>query len=156
MQLLTSNSNTRFAGENLPDEVKKRPLVILESPFAGKDMDERRENVEYAKLCLRDSIFEQGESPMASHVIYNYPVTNDDIPAERAEGIAAGLAWGRVADKTVCYIDRGYSRGVAYGIKNAMEQGRPVELRSLALPKVNHVATDEELLKIRQPFNVFA
>jgi hypothetical protein len=146
----------RFAGENLPDTVEKRPLVILESPFAGKNMNERRENVAYAKDCLRDSIFKHGESPMASHVIYNYPVTDDDIPKERAEGIAAGLAWGRVADKTVCYIDRGYSRGVAYGIKNAMEQNRPVEIRSLSKPETNHVATDEELLRIRKPFNVFA
>jgi hypothetical protein len=146
----------RFGGENVPEKIEKRPLVILESPFAGKDMAERAENVEYAKACLRDSIFQHGESPIASHVLYNFPVTDDDIPTERAQGIAAGLAWGRVADKTVCYIDRGYSRGVAYGIKSAMEEGRPVEVRSLEHPEQNHIANAEELKRIREPFNLFA
>lgn len=102
-------------------------LVIVESPFAG-DVDA---NIAYARAAIRDCLL-RGEAPIASHLLYTQPgVLNDDIPEERARGIDAGLAWGRVADATVVYIDRGMSRGMKYGIANAEAAGRPIEYRTL-------------------------
>lgn len=74
----------------------------------------------------------RGEAPIASHLLYTQPgVLQDGDPFERQWGIDAGLAWGRVADATVVYIDRGISRGMNLGIVAAMAAGRPVEYRSL-------------------------
>ena len=50
---------------------------------------------------------------------------------ERRMGIEAGLLIGRLASRTVVYIDRGISPGMEYGIKRAEDEGRPVEYRSL-------------------------
>ncbi len=102
-------------------------LVILESPYAG-DVEA---NVEYARACLRDCLL-RGEAPIASHLLYTQPgVLNDNEPAERQQGIDAGLAWRRVADASVVYTDRGISRGMQYGIDAATAVGIPVEMRKL-------------------------
>ncbi len=102
-------------------------LVIIESPFAG-DVES---NVEYARACVRDSLT-RGEAPIASHLLYTQPgILRDDNPAERQWGIDAGLAWGRAAEATVVYIDRGLSNGMKYGIQRAEQDGRPIEYRQL-------------------------
>lgn len=103
-------------------------LVILESPYAG-DIDA---NVSYARAAIRDAL-SRGEAPIASHLLYTQPgVLIDEIEAERQWGIDAGLAWGRVADATVVYTDRGTSRGMEYGIAAAKAAGRPIEYRTIA------------------------
>lgn len=105
-------------------------LVILESPYAG-DVDA---NVTYARRALADSLH-RGEAPIASHLLYTQPgVLDDTIPAERALGIDAGLAWGRVADATVMYADRGITPGMQHGIDRAAAEGRVVEIRYLDQP----------------------
>ena len=58
-------------------------------------------------------------------------ILDDGIPSERQWGIDAGLAWRRVADASVVYIDRGISKGMEYGILAAIEAGKPVEFRTL-------------------------
>jgi hypothetical protein len=101
--------------------------VILESPYSG-DVDA---NVAYARRCLHDCLV-RGEAPIASHLLFTQPgVLDDTIPEERAAGIAAGLAWVRVADATVVYTDRGVSPGMQHGICAAQRAGRPVEYRKL-------------------------
>lgn len=100
-------------------------LVILESPYAG----EVERNVEYARACLVDSL-RRGEAPLASHLLYTQ-VLDDLVPEERALGIEAGLAWGRLAIATVVYADRGISSGMGRGIDRAKAEGRPVEMRWL-------------------------
>jgi hypothetical protein len=101
--------------------------VILESPFAG---DVQR-NLRYARACVRDSLL-RGEAPIASHLLYTQPgVLNDDIPAERQNGIDAGLAWCEVADASVVYVDLGISSGMKYGMDLARKAGLPVEVRTL-------------------------
>ena len=102
-------------------------LVILESPYAG-DIDA---HTEYARACLRDCLL-RGESPLASHLLYTQlGVLRDKVPEERQMGIRAGLAWARVADATVVYVDHGVSAGMRQGIQKAKELGRPVETRRL-------------------------
>lgn len=55
----------------------------------------------------------------------------DSDPEERNHGIEAGLAWGRVAEATVVYTDRGISKGMEYGIETTRRSGLPVEFRSI-------------------------
>lgn len=106
-------------------------LVIIESPYKGIDYKELEQNIAYARACMRDALL-RGEAPYASHLLYTQEgVLDDKIPAEREHGIEAGLAWGRCADATVVYIDRGIFDGMKRGIKRARELGRPVEYRSL-------------------------
>jgi hypothetical protein len=102
-------------------------LVILESPYAG-DVDR---NVAYARAALADSL-RRGEAPIASHLLYTQPgVLDDDVPDERRLGIDAGLAWGRVADAAVFYVDLGMSRGMLQAWDRHHLEGRPVERRRL-------------------------
>lgn len=93
-------------------------LVVIESPYApGSGTPELREAnlkryIDYAILCMRDSLA-RGECPFASHLLYTHKgLLNDDVPAEREQGIAAGVAWGRHADLTAVYIDFGISSGM--------------------------------------------
>lgn len=107
-----------------PAPVSRR-LVILESPFSG-DVEA---NVRYARRCIRDSL-NQGESPIASHLLYTQPtILNDEIADERALGIEAGLAWYRVAQACVVYLDLGVSSGMIQGIARARSHGVWVEQR---------------------------
>ena len=102
-------------------------LVILESPYAGAVAH----NLVYARRCMRDS-FLRGESPFASHLLYTQDgILDDDVPAERAFGIEAGLSWGTFADATVVYTDFGISAGMDLGIARARKEGRDVEMRKL-------------------------
>lgn len=111
--------------------------VILESPYAGTSRNpivrwfQRQANVRYARRCLRDSLM-RGEAPIASHLLYTQPgVLRDDDPQQRQQGIDAGLAWRKVADKSVVYIDRGITAGMRYGVQVAHADKRRVEFRSI-------------------------
>lgn len=102
-------------------------LVILESPYAGAV----REHVEYARKCVRHSL-SLGEAPIASHLLYTQPgILNDDIPEERSWGINAGLAWRKVAERSVVYTDRGISQGMEYGIQAAKDAGLEIIYRQI-------------------------
>ncbi len=102
-----------------------RPLVLVESPFAG----DRERNIRYLKAAMRDCI-ERGEAPFASHMLYTQ-FLDDDIPDQRETGIECGLAWGRHAKKTVVYDDLGISRGMQFGIDRANAEDRHIEYRTL-------------------------
>ncbi len=105
--------------------------VILESPYAAPDATGLRNNIEYARACVRDSVL-RGEAPLASHLLYTQDgILDDDVAAERALGIEAGLAWLTHAEATVVYVDHGISRGMRYGIEKATALGIPVEYRHL-------------------------
>jgi len=106
-------------------------LVLLESPYGSKDDAVVEANVEFARACARDC-FMRGEYPFPSHILYTQKgILDDRIPEERAMGIAAGLAWGSYAAKTVVYLDRGMSSGMKLGITRAKEENRPIEYRYL-------------------------
>ena len=102
-------------------------LVIIESPFAG-DVEA---NIAYARMCMRDSLG-RGEAPFASHLLYPQPgILDDGIHFERRLGIAAGIAWGAVAELTAVYADRGISPGMQEGIRAAELLNRPIEYRKI-------------------------
>lgn len=101
--------------------------IILESPFVG-DVEG---NIEYARLCVRDSLM-RGEAPIASHLLYTQDkILNDNIPEERDRGIRAGLAWKKVADLHVFYVDKGMSPAMKIAMGYANEKNIPTELRYL-------------------------
>lgn len=101
-------------------------LVIIESPYGGKHVDR---NVAYARACLFDALH-RGEAPIASHLLHTQ-VLDDASTAERSMGIAAGLAWYRVADAAVVYEDLGITSGMRTGIETARQHGVAVEMRRL-------------------------
>jgi len=101
--------------------------VVLESPFAG-DVEG---NVTYAKQCVHDCLL-RNEAPIASHLLFTQPgVLQDNVLAERALGIEAGLAWHEVADAVVVYTDKGVSKGTKDAIERAEQIGTPIEYRCL-------------------------
>lgn len=84
-------------------------LVVIESPYAG---DVER-NLRYARRAMRDCL-RRGEHPLASHLLYTQEgILDDNQPSERAQGIAAGLAWAEHADAIYFYVDYGFSRGMS-------------------------------------------
>ena len=102
-------------------------LVIIESPYAG-DIER---NVEYARACVRHALG-LGDAPIASHLLYTQPgILIDEIPEERQWGIDAGLAWRKVAEMTVVYMDLGISDGMKHGINAALASKIPIEYREL-------------------------
>jgi len=106
---------------------RNKPLVIIESPFAG----DKETNIRYARACMRDSLL-KGEHPFVMHLLYTQDgVLDDDIPTERNLGIEAGLAWGKHASKTVVYTDLSITPGMELGIQRAKEEGREIEYRKL-------------------------
>jgi hypothetical protein len=105
----------------------RRPIVIVESPFAG-DLER---NARYLDACLSDSL-RRGEAPFASHGLYTRSgVLRDAVPAERELGVQAGFAFRRVASLTVVYADLGISGGMQRGIDDANEHDCRIEYRKL-------------------------
>lgn len=106
-------------------------LVIIESPYAAREGRTVEDHVTYARACLRHSLT-LGEAPLASHLLYTQAgILSDTDPAERALGIAAGLAWGKVATATIIYHDLGITAGMHKGIEHAQRMERPIEYREL-------------------------
>lgn len=99
-------------------------LAVIESPYAG-DIEA---NLAYLRECMAYA-FRQGLAPFASHGLYTQPgVLNDEDPSERRLGIDAGFAWGARADERWFFVDRGVSRWMLEGWREAerLEQPRLV------------------------------
>jgi hypothetical protein len=102
-------------------------LVVLESPYAG-DVEK---NLEYARKCVLDSLT-RGEAPIASHLLYTQKgILDDDKPEERKLGIAAGMAWAKVAECTVFYVDYGFTDGMHLAYKQCILNSTNYELREI-------------------------
>lgn len=110
-------------------------LVIIESPYKG----DIPRNKLYLRSCIRDCL-SHGESPYASHRMLT-DALDDDSPAERALGIAAGLAWRRAHYRNeeglvqhvtpVFYTDLGWSGGMSSALALYEEEGIHFERRVL-------------------------
>jgi hypothetical protein len=127
-------------------------LVIVESPYFNEDPDIMLANIEYARACMTDCLIRH-ESPFLSHLLYTQIMddTNTDL---RQLGIDAGLDWGKVAQETIVYTDRGISNGMKYGIQRAQTDGRPVTYRSLYKGAAKPAdATTRHLMKSKHSCN---
>ena len=127
-------------------------LAIIESPYRGTDLIDRRVNELYLTLCMRDSI-ERGEAPIASHALYTRPgLLDEDKPEDRALGIALGFAWWRALDQLsglrpliVFYQDRGWSNGMKAALERASAHG--VTCRNIGRVQLAKLADAESLLR---------
>lgn len=107
------------------------PRVIVESPYNAPTYWGMIENTLYARKCVRDSL-QRGEAPIASHLLYTQiGILKEEVPEERAWGIAAGLAWSSTGARHVFYVDRGWSTGM---------------LSALEWCKANNIEWDERRL----------
>ncbi len=103
------------------------PLVIIESPFAGDVIA----NIAYARQAMRDSLI-RGENPIASHLLYPQPGILDEArSSDRRRGIAAGLAWRKVADMAVFYTGLGWSPGMEEARELYRAEGFRFEIRDM-------------------------
>lgn len=105
--------------------------VIIESPYGADSEHVLARNIAYAKAAMRDSLA-RGEAPLASHLLYTQAdILDDRDPAQRAQGIEAGLTWAESADVTVVYTDLGLTAGMNHGINDASSAGRRIIYRSI-------------------------
>ena len=118
------------------------PRVLVESPLNADTQEGVEANLAYARDCLADCL-RRGEAPFASHLLYPQ-VLNDRIPAERTQGIEAGLVWGQAADLTVVYTDLGISPGMQKGIERAQSEARRVVYRKLHPSNPRHFQDTEQ------------
>lgn len=117
--------------ETLLAKAAFRPLVIIESPFAGDSPTALARHVRYARLALADSI-SRGEAPIASHLLYTQDhILNDLRREERELGIACGYAWMSVAHRVAVYTDFGHSPGMQLAVLAAKKLNTSVEYRQL-------------------------
>lgn len=117
--------------------------VVIESPYAGANLIERRENELYAQRALDDSLA-RDEAPFASHLLYPQ-VLDDNVPAQRRQGIDGQLAWIDLARSIVVYCDRGFSPGMIHAIRHCLRQGYEIVIRTIASPPALAAWVDEEL-----------
>ena len=101
-----------------------RPIVIIESPYAG----DVGQNLKYAREAMADSL-SRGEAPYASHM--QEGVLDDSIAAEREAGMNAGFEFSKIATKAVIYTDLGISSGMKAGIKIHRQNGLKIEKRKI-------------------------
>jgi len=105
--------------------MSKKPVVIIESPYAG---DVKRNEI-YARRCMKDSLI-RGEAPFISHLLYTQ-VLDDKIPKDRKLGMEAGFSFIEKSDYSVVYEDYGISGGMKEGIKRAIDIGHGVKFRKI-------------------------
>ena len=106
-------------------------LVVLESPYRGLNAEDTSKNLDYARKAVYDSLCRE-EAPIASHLLYTQEgILDDSIPVKRSQGILLGIAWTKVAEACVVYVDLGLSPGMSEGIMAAVIAGIPIEFRRI-------------------------
>lgn len=107
---------------------KALPLVIIESPYAGKDINS---NINYARAAVLDSI-NRGELPFASHLLYTQVgILDDNNQEQRDLGITLNLEMIRRANLVAAYVDKGLSNGMIKALEYAQDQNVRIEYRKL-------------------------
>ena len=100
--------------------------VFIASPFRGS----KRRNERYARAAMLDSLA-RGEAPYVPHLLYTQ-VLDDSVAAERAQGIAAALAFLPSCQVLAVYADFGVSEGMNAEMQRARDLGVEVQVRLLA------------------------
>lgn len=95
--------------------------VYICSPYKAKDDIELDRNLEYAQQLTRQAI-EAGLAPITPH-LYMTQCLCEDLPAERAKGMAAGLALLKCCDFVIAGIKYGISEGMSREIQTADKLG---------------------------------
>lgn len=101
--------------------------VYVASPFMGATVEETRQNIVYARLCMLDSL-RRGEAPYLSHLLYTQVYPED--AASREVGLLAGDAWREVAEIVAIYTDLGVTAGMQRAINKSRDGtcvGRNIE-----------------------------
>lgn len=105
--------------------------VIIESPYASTTEQDIRNNIAYARACMKDSL-SRGESPIAMHLLHTQDgICDDQIPEQRTRSLLVGFEWTKVADAVVVYTDFGISIGMQHGIESGKSAGVVIEYRTL-------------------------
>jgi hypothetical protein len=94
--------------------------IFVCSPFAG----EVDKNVRIAKHLCR-MVMDAGHAPFAPHLLYPR-FTDDAVPAQRAAGIACGLAFMETCDEVWAFTGNDVSSGMRQEIEHAERLGKPV------------------------------
>lgn len=102
--------------------------VYVASPFKGATVEETRQNIVYADLCMLDSL-ERGEAPFLSHLLYTRVWA--ETPELRERGLLAGDAWRDGSELVAFYLDLGWTPGIERASSWALARGRLVEHRYL-------------------------
>jgi len=102
-----------------------RPLIYLESPYAGDLVTNRT----YLKECILDSI-DRGENPYASHGFFTQYL-DDTIHSQRMLGMSLGDQWRLLCEKTIFYEDLGWSRGMQSGRDFCIKLGLHYDYRRI-------------------------
>lgn len=106
IKALEARAETTQASDNI---TRRRP-VIIESPYSGDVVRNKR----YLQAAIRDCL-RRGETPYASHQMLT-DALDDNIPEQRELGISAGFAMRDLLvsqGATVAfYIDHGMSSGM--------------------------------------------
>ena len=117
--------------------MSSRPMVLIESPYAG-DVEA---NVAYARRAMADCI-RRGESPYAGHLLFTQPgILNDLNVAQRKLGIELGFQWGARADIVAFYTGRGTSKGMRAALEywrefNAMTDN-PIDIQMRLIGEID-------------------
>ncbi|MBS3938709.1 MAG: DUF4406 domain-containing protein [Peptococcaceae bacterium] len=101
--------------------------IYVCSPYGGK-----QENYERALEHCR-AVAAMGHIPLASHVML-HGILNDHVPAQRQNGLAAGLALVEIADE-VWVFGQVLSPGMEGEITHALKLGVPVKRNPLQQTK---------------------
>lgn len=91
------------------------------SPYRAKDGATLDNHIEYAQEITRKALA-AGLAPITPH-LYITQVTNDELPKERAQGMAAGIALLKKCDVILIGVRYGISEGMAAEINEAKTAG---------------------------------
>lgn len=121
------------------------PRVYIASPFNGSTVEETRQNIIYARLCMKDSL-ERGESPYLSHLLITQVFA--ETPELREAGLRAGDAWREAADIVAVYTDLGVTPGMQRALSKAKD-GTCVG-RTLKRPRLHSVKDWRDVLSLME------
>lgn len=112
---------------------KKRPVAIIETPYAAKTTADYKRNQQYLHEACLDAL-SRGEAPFASHGFYTQ-FLDDTVPEERQLGMECGFnIMAEAATKVVVYVDLGITPGMRKGIEVARNLQWPLVVIERSLP----------------------
>lgn len=95
--------------------------IYVISPYAGDVENNVKKALAYCKFVM-----DKGSMPLASH-LYFTQLTDDNIPADRAQGLAMGLELLALCDEAWVFYEQHISSGMAGEIAKAKELGIPLK-----------------------------